>query len=279
MGTAPVVKANYMLMIEGPIGIGKTSLINHIKEEWEPGMKVLVMPEIIDAKSLEEFYADPEGKAVQMQDQVLRDLAIMYENRLSSSYAAAREAELVVCDRHIFSVMAFSHALYEMGSLTKAQYHKLRDSVLREIAIYGVVPDMVVHLVCKKNLCMKHIEERARPGEDKITREYLAALDYSTMKLMRYLRHNYNMKVLEIMVNQETTKEYLEECIRLHLMEEKQFIGHRAWDKYAKLSCSSTSAIDETDHEHEDTDMDNVSDKTEPITEEVPEEEHAEKCE
>jgi deoxyadenosine/deoxycytidine kinase len=151
------------IVIEGPIGVGKTSLANRLATELR-GATMLEQPEA--NPFLERFYRDSARHAFTTQlhflfqriDQ-LRDLA---RRDLFDSYFVA-------------DFLLEKDALF--ASLTLADDElALYRQIYANLSLQAPVPDLVIYLEASPAVLLTRIAERGRPMEASISEEYLAQL-------------------------------------------------------------------------------------------------------
>ena len=153
----------YYIAIEGPIGVGKTSLANMMSKEL--GAR-LVLEAFEENPFLPDFYKDPERYAFQTQlffllqryrqQQELRQVD-MFQNLLVTDY-------MFVKDR-----------LFASLNLSEKEMH-LYDTVANLLERNIIKPDMVIYLQADTDTLMKNIAQRGREMETEITYEYIDAL-------------------------------------------------------------------------------------------------------
>ena len=158
------MKNLYYVAIEGPIGVGKTSLAQLMAQEL--GAK-LVLEEFENNPFLPDFYKDPERYAFQTQlffllqryrqQQELRQVD-MFQNLLVTDY-------MFVKDR-----------LFASLNLNEKEM-QLYDTVANLLERNVIKPDMVIYLQADTETLMKNIGKRGREMEEEITYEYLDALN------------------------------------------------------------------------------------------------------
>ena len=158
------MKNLYYIAIEGPIGVGKTSLAQLMAQEL--GAK-LVLEEFENNPFLPDFYKDPERYSFQTQlffllqryrqQQELRQVD-MFQNLLVTDY-------MFVKDR-----------LFASLNLNEKEM-QLYDTVANLLERNVIKPDMVIYLQADTETLMKNIEKRGREMEEEITYEYLDALN------------------------------------------------------------------------------------------------------
>jgi len=153
----------YYLAVEGPIGVGKTSLVKLLGKKL--GAK-MVLEEYENKPFLEEFYNDPERFAFQTQlfflmsryrqQQDLRQVD-MFHNLLITDY-------MFVKDRLFASLNLDDKEL----SLYDTVANLLERNVLK--------PDVVIYLQADTQTLMHNIANRGRNFETNMSFEYLDAL-------------------------------------------------------------------------------------------------------
>ena len=153
----------YYLAVEGPIGVGKTSLVKLLGKKL--GAK-MVLEEYENNPFLEDFYNEPERFAFQTQlfflmsryrqQQDLRQVD-MFHNLLITDY-------MFVKDRLFASLNLDDKEL----SLYDTVANLLERNVLK--------PDMVIYLQADTQTLMRNIAQRGRNFETNMSFEYLDAL-------------------------------------------------------------------------------------------------------
>ena len=154
----------YYIAIEGPIGVGKTSLAELLSKEL--GAR-LVLEDFEDNPFLPDFYHDPERFGFQTQlffllqryrqQQDLRQVD-MFQKLLITDY-------MFVKDR-----------LFASLNLDDKEMH-LYDTVASLLERNIIKPDLVIYLQADTDVLMKNIEKRGRNMERNVTWEYIDALN------------------------------------------------------------------------------------------------------
>lgn len=154
----------YYIAIEGPIGVGKSSLARLLSKEL--GAR-LVVEEFEENPFLPEFYVDPERFAFQTQlffllqryrqQQDLRQVD-MFQKLLVTDY-------MFVKDR-----------LFASLNLNEKEM-QLYDTVANLLERNVINPDLVIYLQADTDTLMKNIAKRGREMEKNITYEYIDALN------------------------------------------------------------------------------------------------------
>ena len=154
----------YYTAIEGPIGVGKTSLAELLSKVL--GAR-LVLEDFEDNPFLPDFYNDPERFGFQTQlffllqryrqQQDLRQVD-MFQKLLITDY-------MFVKDR-----------LFASLNLGDKEMH-LYDTVASLLERNIIKPDLVIYLQADTDVLMKNIEKRGRNMERNVTWEYIDALN------------------------------------------------------------------------------------------------------
>ena len=150
------------LAVDGPIGVGKTSLVDRLVRRFE-AVKVL---EDVENPFLPDFYQDRPGAAFQTQ---------MYF--LLSRYKQQQEiVQQELFQRLIVSDYTFQKdrifAYLTLGDDELSIYDKLYTTLEPQVP----VPDLVLYLTADVDTCMARIRKRARSFEKEISDEYMAEL-------------------------------------------------------------------------------------------------------
>ena len=154
----------YYIAIEGPIGVGKTSLAELLSKEL--GAR-LVLEDFEDNPFLPDFYNDPERFGFQtqlffllqryQQQQELRQVD-MFHNLLISDY-------MFIKDR-----------LFASLNLDEKEM-SLYDSIANMLERNIINPDLIIYLQADTSTLMKNIAKRGRDYEENISYDYINALN------------------------------------------------------------------------------------------------------
>lgn len=154
----------YYIAIEGPIGVGKTSLANLLAEKL--GART-ILEQFEDNPFLADFYDDPERYAFQtqlffllqryQQQQELRQVDI-FHNLLVTDY-------MFVKDRLFASL--------NLNEKELTLYETVANLLERNV----INPDLVIYLQADTETLMKNIHKRKRAFEKNMSRDYIDALN------------------------------------------------------------------------------------------------------
>jgi deoxyguanosine kinase len=161
------------LVVEGPIGVGKTSLARRIAQAY--GTE-LMLERAEENPFLERFYRDPRHYALPTQLYFLfqraRQLAAL---RQSDLFAPVRVADFLLEKDRLFAQLNLADdelALYEQA------YHAL--------SLDAPAPDLVVYLQAPVEALMKRVQKRAFAAEQPITHDYLSRVADSYMRFFHH---------------------------------------------------------------------------------------------
>ena len=150
------------LAVDGPIGVGKTSLVDRLVRRFE-AVKVL---EDVENPFLPDFYRDKAGAAFQTQ---------MYF--LLSRFKQQQE----VVQQELFQRLVIADYIFQKDRIFA--YLTLGDDELQLYdRLYATlepsvpVPDLVLYLTADVDTCMARIRKRARSFEREISEDYMAEL-------------------------------------------------------------------------------------------------------
>lgn len=152
----------HYLAVDGPIGVGKTTLVEMLTRRYE-GVKIL---EDVDNPFLPAFYQDRPGAAFQTE---LYFLLSRYKQQQDT---AQRELfdRLVVADYTFQKNRIFAYLNLSDDELM------LFDKLYALLEPQIPVPDLVIYLVADLSTCMERIRKRARSFEKTISEEYMSEL-------------------------------------------------------------------------------------------------------
>ncbi len=152
------------IVIEGPIGVGKTTLATRLAEKL--GAE-LVLEQAEANPFLDRFYRNPRAGALPAQLYFLfqrtQQLAALKQQDL---FARLRIADYLIDKDRLFATMTL-----------EAQEFLLYEQVHRSLAIDAPVPDLVVYLQAPVDVLLGRIARRGIQYEQFIDRGYLERLN------------------------------------------------------------------------------------------------------
>ena len=155
---------NRYLVVEGVIGVGKTSLARMLSEHLKAR---LVLEEVEENPFLKDFYRDRARYAFQTQ---MHFLFSRYQQQ-----RGLRQLEL-------FSERLVADYLFQKDSIFAGLNLSERELALYErlvgwLELEVMKPDVVVYLQATPDMLMERIARRARPYEKEMDRDYLRQLN------------------------------------------------------------------------------------------------------
>ncbi len=168
----------HYLAIDGPIGVGKTSLAELLARRFE-GVKIL---EDVENPFLPDFYNDRPGAAFQTE---------LYF--LLSRYKQQRDlAQRELFDRLLLADYTFpKNRIFAYLNLSDDEL-MLFDKLYSLLEPHVPVPDLVLYLVADLETCLGRIRRRQRGYEKRISEEYLSEL----IDAYNHYYHYYNRSPL-----------------------------------------------------------------------------------
>lgn len=151
------------ITVEGPIGVGKTSLSKAVSETFD----FHLLKEIVDENPfLGKFYENIDEWSFQTE---MFFLCNRYK-QLSDINHVLQKSSPVVADYHIFKNLIFAKR-----TLQPAEYEKY-EAIYKILTADMPKPNMVVYLHASIDTLMKRIAMRGREFEKMISREYMEQL-------------------------------------------------------------------------------------------------------
>ncbi|MCK5767585.1 MAG: deoxynucleoside kinase [Candidatus Atribacteria bacterium] len=177
-----------LIVIEGAIGVGKTSLVLQLSDKFNAKNNLEVVEE---NPFLLKFYNDIERYAFQTQ--------IFF---LLSRYRQQIElAQLDLFNQLIFSDYLFAKdrifAHLNLSGSELSMYEKLYEIMSKNIP----KPDLIVYLQASTELLMKRIVLRDRPFERKMSYEYIMRLNSTYEDFFSYPDNYQGIKLIKINTN------------------------------------------------------------------------------
>jgi deoxyguanosine kinase len=152
------------IVVEGPIGVGKTSLARRLGTSLEAD---LVLEQAADNPFLERFYRNPRASAFPTQLYFLfqraQQLATLKQQDM---FAPVRIADYLLAKDRLFARVTLDEA--EFG---------LYEQVSEKLDIEAPKPDLVIYLQAPVDVLMDRITKRGIGYEQHIGRDYLERLN------------------------------------------------------------------------------------------------------
>lgn len=156
------------IAIEGPIGVGKTSLAERLAETLQ---FELVLERAEENPFLERFYRDPAANALPTQLHFLFQRARQaQEMRQADLFASGRVADFLLEKDRIFARLTLPDEEY-----------RLYDQVYQGLALDAPTPDLVVYLQAPVEVLVERVQRRGIAYEQNVRPDYLRRLSEAYM--------------------------------------------------------------------------------------------------
>jgi deoxyguanosine kinase len=169
------------IVVEGPIGVGKTSLARRLARSFG---SELILEQADENPFLERFYRNPKSAALQTQlfflFQRTRQLEDMRQHDL---FDTVRVADYLIDKDRLFARLTLDDEEFV-----------LYDQIYARLAADMPVPDLVVYLQAPSDVLLERIARRGIRYEQQIEREYLEKLQEGYARFF----HAYNVAPLLI---------------------------------------------------------------------------------
>ena len=161
------------IAVEGPIGVGKTTLANKLAETFNYDV-LLEQPS--ENPFLESFYKNPGQSALAAQLFFLfQRIQQIQDLKQRSLFEPVRVADFVIEKDRLFAEV----------NLSKEEM-QLYDKVYDHLTIDAPTPDLVIYLQAPVDVLLDRINRRGNPNEKYLTGDYLERLNEAYSKFFLY---------------------------------------------------------------------------------------------
>lgn len=161
------------IAVEGPIGVGKTSLARRLADSFG-GELLLEGPE--QNPFLERFYKNPRQAALPTQLFFLFQRAQqLQELRQNDLFHPMRVSDFLIEKDRLFAQVTLGHDEFRL-------YEQVHD----HIAFEGPVPDLVIYLQAPVEVLLERIRQRGNPYERAIEPAYLEQVAQAYMQFFHF---------------------------------------------------------------------------------------------
>lgn len=178
-------KHSRYLVVEGPIGVGKTSLARRLATHFGSD---LVLEQAEENPFLERFYRDPKRFALPTQlfflFQRVRQLQDLRQDDL---FTPVQVADFLIEKDVLFAELT-------LAPDELALYRQTYEHLSRELAENAPQPDLVIYLQAPTDVLLRRVRKRGIAHEQMIEAPYLEKLADSYARFF----HNYNASPLLI---------------------------------------------------------------------------------
>lgn len=166
-----------LIVVDGPIGAGKTTFIEHLAAELrQGGARVHVIEETIP-ENLGEYYKDPARNVFTFQKTFVTRLFDKWADLYRTATSPLREYDYILCDRYWASTRAFVRYHYDKGNLTTDELRQLTSIINLFITLCPMFPEYHIFLDEPNSKCLERIKKRGRDGEIEIGDAYMAEIN------------------------------------------------------------------------------------------------------
>lgn len=168
------------IVVEGPIGVGKTTLAKRLAESFGSD---LLLEGADENPFIERFYQDPKSAALQTQ------LFFLFQR--ARQLQELRQADMFR-PVHVADFIMEKDRLFAQLTLDEDEY-KLYEQVYEHVTIDAPTPDLVIYLQAPVDVLVKRVSKRGRDYErhmdavylDRITESYTRFFyDYTAAPLL-----------------------------------------------------------------------------------------------
>jgi deoxyadenosine/deoxycytidine kinase len=161
------------IVVEGPIGVGKTSLARRLAASFETDLLLECAEE---NPFLERFYQDPRSGALPAQLFFLFQRARqMADMRQADMFQPVRVADFLMEKDRLFAELTLD-----------ADELKLYEQVYNHLTVDAPVPDLVIYLQAPEDVLLKRIARRGIRYERRIDAHFLHRLSEAYARLFLY---------------------------------------------------------------------------------------------
>ncbi len=160
MSTSP----HDFIVIEGPLGVGKTTLAHRLAESFESD---LLLEDSDENPFMERFYKEPHNVALQTQLFFLFQRAKQIDGlKQSDMFQPVRVADFILEKDRLFARLTLDEEEF-----------KLYDQVYAHLSPDAPVPDLVIYLQAPVDILMRRVVKRGRKYEQALAADYLQRLN------------------------------------------------------------------------------------------------------
>ena len=160
---SPRGNASRFIVVEGPIGVGKTALANRLADSLSAD---LVLEQVSENPFLDRFYRDGRSAALPAQMFFLFARARQIENlRQPDLFSSVRISDYLFTRDRLFAELNLD-----------ADELKLYDQIAENLAVDAPVPDLVIYLQASVDAIMRRLARRDSSYDRFVSRDYVEKL-------------------------------------------------------------------------------------------------------
>ncbi|OGT78842.1 MAG: deoxyadenosine kinase [Gammaproteobacteria bacterium RIFCSPLOWO2_02_FULL_52_10] len=155
-----IMKIPEYIVVEGPIGVGKTTLAQRLAATMKAD---LLLEQVSENPFLPRFYQDPEASALPTQLYFLFQRARQIESlRQTDMFRQSRVADFLIQKDRLFAEVTLTDAEMEL-------YYQ----VYNHLTLEAPAPDLVIYLQAPVDTLLRRVRERGIEYESSINEAYL----------------------------------------------------------------------------------------------------------
>ena len=189
------------IAVEGPIGVGKTTLAKKLAKTFQAE---LLLEQAEENPFLEKFYQDPKSGALPAQ------LFFLFQ-RSRQLKELIQEDMFINC--HVADFLMEKDKLFAHVTLDQEEL-KLYEQVYDNLTIDAPTPDLVIYLQAPTDVLLKRIRKRGNKMEFSMTEEYLTQLSTAYTDFFHYYDGSplliVNASGIDLVNNEEDYQQLLE---------------------------------------------------------------------
>lgn len=161
------------VVVEGPIGVGKTTLAKRLARSFDAE---LLLEKADENPFLERFYQDPQSTALPTQLHFLLQRAKQIQAlRQSDLFASARIADFFLEKDRLFASLNL-----------QTDELDLYQQVYENLTLDAPQPDLVIYLQAPVEVLLERVKKRGRGYETSLSRDYLERLSNAYTEYFYY---------------------------------------------------------------------------------------------
>jgi deoxyadenosine/deoxycytidine kinase len=157
------------IVVEGPIGVGKTSLAQRLSDEFG---STLLLEHVDDNPFLERFYQNPREAALSTQ--------LYFLLQRTKQLQDFKQADIFT-PVHVADFLIEKDRLFAQVTLNASEY-ELYEQIYSHLTIDAPKPDLVVYLQAPVEVLLQRIRKRGRGYERLVESAYLEQLNEAYAK-------------------------------------------------------------------------------------------------
>ncbi|BFM18301.1 deoxynucleoside kinase [Maricurvus nonylphenolicus] len=166
-------KLPHYIAVEGPIGVGKTTLAKHLATTFNYDV---LLEQAVENPFLERFYTDPKANALSTQLFFLLQRAKQIQSlRQDDIFTPVRVADFLIDKDQLFAQVTLDDD--ELN---------IYQQVYNQLTIDAPRPDLVIYLQAPVDVLHDRIRQRGVKSEQGISDEYLSVLNDAYMRFFHY---------------------------------------------------------------------------------------------